>query len=156
MLVLSATAIWCVLSNTAAKLQYYHLPTAKPNTPELHFPSLPYRQGPVPLPPVHLPLGHGIPAEVQLPVEASISHIWPSHILKRVITDHVDDWAHNSPPVRKKIKGIWKWNCCLNPPTVLFRGSSAGKLCSAVPCDRTWHKPEPRKFHLNRKKNFLT
>lgn len=64
--------------------------------------SLPYRQGPVPFPPVHLSLGNWIPAEVELPVKPPVSHVRPSHVFKCVIADHIDDWAHNSFPVRKK------------------------------------------------------
>lgn len=64
--------------------------------------SLPYRQGPVPFPPVHLSLGNWIPAEVELPVKPPISHVRPSHVFKCVIADHIDDWAHNSFPVRKQ------------------------------------------------------
>lgn len=69
--------------------------------------SLPYRQGPVPFPPVHLSLGNWIPAEVELPVKPPVSHVRPSHVFKCVIADHIDDWAHNSFPVRKK-NGFFK------------------------------------------------
>lgn len=66
--------------------------------------SLPHRQGPVSFPPVHLSLGNWIPAEVEFPVKPSVSHVWPSHVFKCVIADHIDDWADNSFPVRRKKK----------------------------------------------------
>lgn len=51
-------------------------------------------------PAVHLPLGHRIPAKVQLPVEASVRHVGTGHVLEGVVADHVDDGAHHRSPAR--------------------------------------------------------
>src|SRR4029434_9227173 len=51
-------------------------------------------QGPVSFPPVHLSLGHWIPAEIQLPVKAPIGHVRAGHVLECVITDHINDGTH--------------------------------------------------------------
>src|SRR4029434_8207435 len=57
-------------------------------------------QGPVSFPPVHLSLGHWIPAEIQLPVKAPIGHVRAGHVLECVITDHINDGTHHCPPAR--------------------------------------------------------
>src|SRR4029434_4656915 len=59
-------------------------------------------QGPVSFPPVHLSLGHWIPAEIQLPVKAPIGHVRAGHVLECVITDHINDGTHHCPPARHK------------------------------------------------------
>lgn len=64
---------------------------------------LPDRQSSVSFPAVHLSLWYWIPAEVQLPVKASIRHVGPRHVLECVIADHVNDGTHNSSPVNTHI-----------------------------------------------------
>lgn len=49
-------------------------------------------------PAIHLSLGHWVPAEVQLPVEASIRHVGSRHVLKGIVADHVNDGAHHRFP----------------------------------------------------------
>lgn len=50
---------------------------------------------------VHLSLGHRVPPEVELPVEASVRHVGPSHIFKCVIADNVNDGTHHCSPTKK-------------------------------------------------------
>lgn len=52
----------------------------------------------VSFPAVHLSLGHWVPAEVQLPVEASVCHVGSRHVLKGIVADHVDDGTHHRFP----------------------------------------------------------
>ena len=61
----------------------------------------PERLTAVPAPPLHLPLGYRVPAEVELPVESAPSHVGAGDVLKRVVRDHVDDGAHHRRPERK-------------------------------------------------------
>lgn len=58
----------------------------------------PDRQCPVSFPAIHLSLGHGVPTEVELPVEASVGHVRSSHVFESVIADHVNDGAHHRSP----------------------------------------------------------
>ncbi|RUS69582.1 hypothetical protein EGW08_022658, partial [Elysia chlorotica] len=48
--------------------------------------------------PVQLSLRHLVPAEVELPVEASPGHVRACDVLKRVVADHVNDGAHHRRP----------------------------------------------------------
>ena len=59
---------------------------------------VPEGEAAIPVAPLHLALGHRVPAEVELPVEAAPRHVRPSDVLKRVVTDDVDDGAHNGRP----------------------------------------------------------
>lgn len=56
---------------------------------------MPDRKRPVPFPPVHLPLRHGVPTEIQLPVEAPVGHVGARHVLEGVVTDHIDNGAYH-------------------------------------------------------------
>ncbi len=60
--------------------------------------SAPDGQASVALAPVHLALGHRIPAEVELPVEAAVGHVAAGVILERLVADHVDDRTHHRRP----------------------------------------------------------
>ena len=59
---------------------------------------VPDRKCSVPLAAVHFPLRYGVPAEVELPVEASVGHVGAGHVLKGLIADHVNDWTHHRLP----------------------------------------------------------
>ena len=59
---------------------------------------VPDRKCSVPLAAVHLPLRDGVPAEVELPVEAAVGHVGARHVFKRIVADHVDDGTHHRPP----------------------------------------------------------
>ena len=58
----------------------------------------PEGQTAVSLPSLQLPLGDGVPAEVEFPVEAAPRHVGAGDVLKRVVVDDVDDWTHDSRP----------------------------------------------------------
>lgn len=62
--------------------------------------SIPDRKRSIPLPSIHLSLGDRVPAEIQLPVESPVGHIWARHVLKRLIADDIDDGAHHRCPGR--------------------------------------------------------
>lgn len=62
----------------------------------------PDRQRAVSFSAVHLSLGHRVPAEVELPVEASVRHVGPRHIFKCVIADDVNDGTHHCFPNKQK------------------------------------------------------
>ena len=47
---------------------------------------------------VHLSLRDRVPAEVELPVEASVRHVRSRHVLERIIADNVDNGAHHCSP----------------------------------------------------------
>jgi len=59
---------------------------------------VPDRLAPISTSAVKLSLWHGVPAEVELPVEAAPSHVRSGDVLKRVVADHVYDWARHSSP----------------------------------------------------------
>lgn len=94
-----------------------HLPVGAQKPAERHFKKV-KRQCPRPIPPyhrpdrqravsfsaVHLSLGHRVPAEVELPVEASVRHVGPRHIFKCVIADYVNDGTHHCSPKKKQKK----------------------------------------------------
>lgn len=58
----------------------------------------PDRQRAVSFAAVHLSLGYRVPAEVELPVEAAVRHVRSRHVLKCIITDHIDYGAHHGSP----------------------------------------------------------
>jgi len=59
---------------------------------------IPQRQWPVAIPSIQLPLWNTVPAEVEFPVEAAPRHVWAGDVLKRIITDDVDDWTDYNWP----------------------------------------------------------
>ena len=49
-------------------------------------------------------LWYRVPAEVEFPVEASPRHVGACDVLKRLVTDHVNDRAHHSRPKKTCIQ----------------------------------------------------
>ena len=68
------------------------------NTLEKMFDKLPDRKSPITFPSVHFSLGNRVPAKIELPVESTIGHIRTCHVLKSIITDHINDRTYHRFP----------------------------------------------------------
>ena len=56
---------------------------------------IPEWQRPVAFPPIQLPLWNTVPAEIHFPVEAAPRHVGAGDVLKRIVTNNVDDWTNH-------------------------------------------------------------
>ena len=62
----------------------------------------PQRQAAVATSALHLTLRHGVPAEVELPVEAAPRHIGPCDVLEGFVTYDVNDWTYHGRPGKEE------------------------------------------------------
>ena len=56
---------------------------------------IPKRKASIAMPSVELSLWNWVPPEVEFPVETAPCHVRASDVLKRLVTNHVNDWRHN-------------------------------------------------------------